>query len=241
MTLSLKKEILNILKAEEYPELLNKLKVYPPEKVVSYLIANFYHSDESVRWKAILGFGYVTSLITEKNAEHGRIIIRRLMWLLNEESGGMAWGVPEGFAEAIFHSRLLKNEYLHLFISYIWDPKDNRKHKADNYLEFPPAQRGVIWGIGRLAEKYKDELLKNNAHVYVAEHITSSDPGVAFLSFWSLLRLKAALNINQKKLEISLNTLLKRNFSYFMFDGERLRKVFVSEIAPQVKELFLQL
>jgi len=236
MSLLLKKKIFKILENEDYPRFLNSLKSFPPEKTVSYLIAGFYHSKETIRWKAILGFGYLTALITKNNAEHGRIIIRRLMWLLNEESGGMAWGVPEGFAEAIYHSDLLKKEYLHLFVSYIWNPKDNRKHKADNYLEFPPAQRGVIWGVGRLAEKYKDELFKNNAHIYTAEHLFSLDKGVVFMSLWALLKLDALFLVEKEKIKNVLTPLLKENFSCVMFDGKKIRRVFTSEIASELDE-----
>lgn len=103
--------------------------------------------------KQFYAFGKSVALLAEEDLEKAKIIIRRLMWMLNEESGGMAWGVGEAFAEALYHSLPLKIHYLQIFLSYIWP--------EGNYLEFPPAQRGVLWGIGRLSQKYKEDLAKN--------------------------------------------------------------------------------
>ncbi|PMP97187.1 MAG: hypothetical protein C0169_03765, partial [Thermodesulfobacterium geofontis] len=166
MSVYLKKEVWNILEKEDLKDLLKSLNNLPHTKIVSFLIGAFLHPKEEVRWKAIIGLGYIVSQIANKNLERARVIIRRLLWMLNEESGGMAWGVPEGFAEAMYNHDVLKNEYLSIFISYIWNTEDTLKYKADNYLEFPPAQRGVIWGIGRLAQKYRIDLLEKDAHFH---------------------------------------------------------------------------
>lgn len=182
----LKREILELLENLSLDMMLSELKKYPSLKVVNILIGAFLHKNEVVKWKSVVAFGECVRRIAEEDLEKARIIIRRLMWMLNEESGGMGWGVPEGFAEALYRSERLKNEYLSIFVSYIWKPKEERKYKADNYLEFPPAQRGVIWGIGRLAQIYKSDLIERKAHLYTYEHLSSSDKLVRFFSIWTL-------------------------------------------------------
>lgn len=239
MTVYLKKEVWNILEKEDINDALNSLNKFPPTKIVSPLIGAFLHVKEEVRWKAIIAFGYVVSKIAEIELEKARIVIRRLIWMLNEESGSMAWGVPEGFAEALYNHKVLKNEYLSIFISYIWNPEDNQKYKADNYLEFPPAQRGVIWGIGRLAQNYKKELFEKRAHFHVYKHlIESQDLAVKFLSLWTLNNLfpfPKNFKIDIQKIKESIKILEKKNFSYLMFDGKEIAQKSIFYLKKEFK------
>ncbi|MCD6489998.1 MAG: hypothetical protein J7K20_04660 [Thermodesulfobacterium sp.] len=239
MAVYLKKEVWNILEKENINNALISLNKFPPTKVVSPLIGAFLHVKEEVRWKAIIAFGYMVSRIAEKELEKARVVIRRLIWILNEESGGMAWGVPEGFAEALYNHEILKNEYLSIFVSYIWNTEDTQKYKADNYLEFPPAQRGVIWGLGRLAQKYKNELLTKKAHFHLYKHLISSpDLAVKFLSLWSLNNLfpfPEDFKINLRKVQKTIELLEKENFSYLMFDGKEITQKHISHLKKLLK------
>ncbi len=241
MATYLKKEVWNILEKEDLSKIPSSLDKFSYTKVVSHLIGAFLHPKEEVRWKAIAGFGYVVSQIAEKDMEKARIIIRRLIWMLNEESGGMAWGVPEGFAEALYHHKKLKDEYLSIFISYIWDTEDTQKHKADNYLEFPPAQRGVIWGLGRLAQKYREELLEKKVHFHIYKHLLkSSDLAVKFLSLWSLNNLfpfPEDFKISVREVEKAVELLQKRDFSYLMYDGKEISPKHISHLKVNLRFL----
>ncbi len=157
--------------------------------------------------------------------EKARILIRRLMWMLNEESGSMAWGVGEAFGEALYHSEPLKREYLQIYLSYIWP--------EGNYLEFPPAQRGILWGIGRLSQKYEEELWKLSAPQYLLYHLNSRDPWVLFFSLWSLTFFKKRLDFN------SYSALFKKVFNFFkehlpeglFFDGKTIKGIDSNELA----------
>jgi len=154
--------------------------------------------------------------VAEAEMEKARVIIRRLMWMLNEESGGMGWGVGEGYAEALFHSERLKKEYLQIYLSYLWP--------EGNYLEFPPAQRGLAWGIGRLAQKYEEEVIKLSGHEYLFLHLSSEDPTVSFLSLWSLTQFKS-LKGSLKKEEClkTLERLKQLDWKVLLFDGETIK------------------
>jgi hypothetical protein len=222
----LKKRVLKTLEEDPLFKAIETIKTLPPSKVVSFLIGAFLHKDEMVRWKAIACFGVVVKKIADQDIERARVVIRRLMWMLNEESGSMAWGVPEGFAEAMFYSEVLRKEYLSIYVSYIWDPKDERKYKADNYLEFPPAQRGIIWGIGRLAQAKTEDLIERKAHVYVYDHIFSTDKIVSFLSLWSLSQISpdlSILNLDPTPIKQRLEEFKKERFRLLMFDGQDIR------------------
>ncbi|MBW1668705.1 MAG: hypothetical protein JRI79_09340 [Deltaproteobacteria bacterium] len=100
--------------------------------------------------------------------EAARTVMRRLMWNLNEESGGIGWGSPEAMAEILSRHRSLANEYARILISYAME--------NGNYLEMEMLQRGLLWGIGRLAEAWHD--LAAPAAPLIPPYLASKDATV---------------------------------------------------------------
>ncbi len=106
-------------------------------------------------------------------------------------------------------------------------------------MEFPPAQRGVIWGIGRLAQKYKKELFEKRAHFHVYKHlIESQDLAVKFLSLWALNNLfpfPENFKIDIQKIKKLIRILEKKNFSYLMFDGKEIAQKSIFHLKKEFK------
>lgn len=223
----LKEKIIKLLETTGFEELPQALQTLPSTKIISFLIGAFLHPVEEVRWKAVYGFGLTTARIAELEPERARIIIRRLMWMLNEESGSIPWGVGEGFAEALYHSQALKREYLHLFLSYVWP--------EGNYLEFPPAQRGFFWGIGRLAQKYLDDLYTLSAHEYLIIHLTSPDPIVVFYVLWALSFFGKKVSPPEGAVKNALAFLEKNLSAHLFFDGQKLSKITPQHLRESLK------
>jgi hypothetical protein len=86
--------------------------------------------------------GRVVSGQAESDMPAAQIVMRRLMWNLNDESGGIGWGSPEAMGDIMAGSRALAEQYYRLLISTI-DPKGN-------FLEHETLQQGALWGLGRL-------------------------------------------------------------------------------------------
>ena len=99
---SLKEDIFKILK---YNYDLKRLLSFPKRKVVGYLIAFLSHPDQKIKERAIISLGIIVPKIADEDMESARIIMRRLMWTLNDESGGIGWGVPEAMAEIIINHK----------------------------------------------------------------------------------------------------------------------------------------
>ncbi len=133
-------------------EFLKKLGKIPPKKVINPLISFFYHGDPHIRERAVYAFGRVMAALADEDMEAARIVMRRLMWSLNDESGGIGWGAPEAMAEAMAQNGRLAEEYVRILLSYIWE--------EGNYLEHDPLRRGALKGVARLAEK-RTMLLKS--------------------------------------------------------------------------------
>ncbi|HYQ60671.1 MAG TPA: hypothetical protein VEP29_06440, partial [Desulfatiglandales bacterium] len=125
----------------------------------------------------------------DRDLEAARVIMRRLMWTLNDESGGIGWGSPEAMGEIMAIHRGLAQEYAHILISYA--------RQDGNYLEHEGLQRGLLWGIGRLSET-RPELVRESAGLFLP-YLESRDAVIRGLAvrLMGLLRVKEALPVLQ--------------------------------------------
>ncbi len=154
----LKEYVVDLLLRCEIGEIRQQLQELPEKQVLKPLFSCLCHVDERVRWHAVSAFGFIVPAIGAADLEQARTVMRRFLWMLNDESGGIGWGVPEAMAEVMFHSRPLGGEYLHMLVSYTVD--DGPELFQDgNFLELDLMQEGVLWGLCRVAPVYKDELL----------------------------------------------------------------------------------
>lgn len=171
----IKKRIVELLLDSDLTRIKKKLETFPETSgasefsVINALFSCLCHPVEAVRWHAVSGFGFVVSGIAQTNLEDARTIMRRFLWMLNDESGGIGWGVPEAMGEVMFHNRLLADEYLHMLVSYTMD--DGPEMFQDgNFLELDLLQEGVLWGLCRVAPNCSGELaglhLADNLDVY---------------------------------------------------------------------------
>ena len=171
----LKKETLELLSHKDFEKSLEKICQLPARKVVNPLFSFFYNSDELIRWRAVAAMGAVVSNLADHDMESARVIMRRLIWNLNDESGGIGWGSPEAMGEIMARHERLAGEYHKILISYIMPD--------GNYLEHEILQRGVLWGIGRLAHA-RPHLVKNFADL-LCPYMESPDPILRGLAAWA--------------------------------------------------------
>eukprot|EP00362_Geleiidae_sp_MMETSP1317_P000447 CAMPEP_0201284794 /NCGR_PEP_ID=MMETSP1317-20130820/84991_1 /ASSEMBLY_ACC=CAM_ASM_000770 /TAXON_ID=187299 /ORGANISM="Undescribed Undescribed, Strain Undescribed" /LENGTH=71 /DNA_ID=CAMNT_0047606373 /DNA_START=1077 /DNA_END=1289 /DNA_ORIENTATION=- len=66
--------------------------------------------------------------------EEARIVMRRMLWSMNDESGGIGWGVPEAMAEVMTCNKGLAEEYIHMLISYMREDGEEL-FQDGNFLE----------------------------------------------------------------------------------------------------------
>ena len=161
-------EVRRILDSGTLQELLDYCNRAPARKVINSLIQAFYRAGSERRWWAVTAFGIVAARIAEEDMERARILMRRLMWSLNDESGGIGWGAPEAMAEAMANVRRLAEEYCRILLSYI--------REDGNFLEHRPLRRGALWGIMRLAQSHPDLFSEIDACTHLAGYLSDPDP-----------------------------------------------------------------
>lgn len=154
----IKKKVLELLFGEDLDQIRTQLSAMEVKDVIHGLFSGICSSDENVHWNAVACMGPAVARLAEQNPEDARIVMRRLLWSLNDESGGIGWGAPEAMAEIMVQHQVMADEYIHMLISYMREDGEEL-FQDGNYLEHEVLQRGLLWGVARLAET-KPEMLK---------------------------------------------------------------------------------
>lgn len=186
----IKREILALLNNENITVILNKLDRYNEKEIINPLFSAICRVEDRIRWHAVSGFGLVVPKLAGRNMEDARVVMRRFMWNLNDESGGIGWGTPEAMGEIIYQHDQLAEEYLHMLLSYCRE--DGPELFQDgNFLELPQLQRGLLWAIARIAEKRREVLIDQEIVKDLLPYLQSGDEMVCAMAICSLGRLKA--------------------------------------------------
>jgi hypothetical protein len=171
----LKKRVAEYLQAEDFARGLCEICRLPARQVVNPLFSFLCSIDERIKWRAVTAMGKVISNLAGSDLESARVIMRRFIWQLNDESGGIGWGCPESMAEAMVQNEILAEEFWCLLFSYI--------QPEGNYIEHPVLQRGVLWGVGRLAHKRPRHARQASAHLL--PYMETADPILRGLAAWA--------------------------------------------------------
>jgi len=214
---NLKREIRLTLRSGDINSAMEIITKMPPKRAVNPLFSFLCSTDEWLRWRAVTAMGHVVSNLAEADLESARVIMRRFLWQLNDESGGIGWGCPESMGEIMFRCERLADEYGCILISYI--------QPQGNYLEHEMLQRGVLWGIGRLAHS-RPRVVKDGV-VYLLPYMQSEDPHLRGLAAWAVSPLSSPEAIPRLKL------LCHDPSELTLYDNNKLNRCTVSQLAKQ--------
>lgn len=95
-----------------------------------------YHGDALVRWRAAEGLGRVAAVRARADVESVRERVRRTLWLMNDESGGILWMGPQVLGAVLAGVPPLRGELVDVLASF---------------LEEEPFRAGTRWGLWRVA------------------------------------------------------------------------------------------
>ncbi len=148
----LKEEIRAYLNAEEFDihTLPSSLSTVEKEQWISPLFACLLEI-EPLLSRASKMLGFAIAKIYEENKEKARIIIRRMIWQMNEESGNIGWGIPLAFVYSLTNSKGLTAEYHKILISYIRD-----RDGDSNYCDFAPLRIQCFEAVEILLDSYPE-------------------------------------------------------------------------------------
>jgi len=188
----IKNEVLALLRqSRDLAATLALIRRYPARDAIHALFSAICRDD--LRWHAVSCMGDAVARLAETDLEAARVVMRRFLWSLNDESGGIGWGAPESMAEAMCRHAGLAEEYVHMLISYMRE--DGPEIWQDgNYIEHPALQRGLLWGVARLSGCRPGLLLDKGAGNDIPPYLRAEDAAVRGLAALAAgnLRLAAA-------------------------------------------------
>ena len=173
---ALRIRIAEFLRSGQPVSSLSEWSEVPAQRLINPLIAFLCSMEARVKWRAVTAVGGVAARIAGDDLEAARTIMRRLIWSLNDESGGIGWGAAEAMGEIMARQARLAEEYHRILLSYIREDGNRLEHEA--------LETGVLWGIGRLAQA-RPELL-NEAASHLFAYLRSGNPDQRGLAAWAL-------------------------------------------------------
>ncbi len=216
----LKKKIQKLLLQEDFEKGLSQIGDIPARKAINPLFSFLCSLDELLKWRAVTAMGEVVTRLADEDLESARVIMRRYMWNLNDESGGIGWGCPEAMGEIMARNENLAAEFWCILISYI--------RPDGNFLEHEVLQRGVLWGVGRLGHA-RPQLLKDSAD-YLIPYLQAKDPYLRGLAAWSCKTLR------NKKIDAILNRLTQDSAQLSIFVDGHLMQHSVGQLAREAMD-----
>jgi len=172
----LKVQVRRLLEGHDRAAVLDAFHRLPARQVANPLFGMLCAGDATLAMRAATALGAVTARLAQTQIESARVLMRRMMWNLNEESGGIGWGCPEAMGEALSLSATLAGEFAAILISFI--------DAGGNFLEHPGLQQGVLRGIGRMGQRRPG--LARPATGPALAMTDNDDPQVCGMAVWCL-------------------------------------------------------
>jgi len=217
----IKRKIEDLLRRGDEARAFDALSGFPPRRAVNPLFSLLLSTEGRVKWFAVRALGEITADMASNDPEGARVILRRLLWQLNDESGGIGWGCPEAMGEILARNRALAEEFAPILLSYL--------REDGNFLEYDPLRRGAVWGVGRLARGHPD--LARDAEAPLTTLLESSDPHLRGLAAWALGHVGA-----EGAAKGRLRTLCSDRRSVAIFEDGVLSERTVGDLARQALE-----
>jgi HEAT repeat protein len=213
----LKQKVFDLLQSDNFDQALHEFLQLSARQVVNPLFSFLLSGDEQIKWRTVSAMGKVVANLADADIESARVVMRRLMWMLNDESGGIGWGTPEVMGEILASHEGLAKEYASVLVSYI--------REDENFLEYEPLQRGVMWGLGRVAQ-VKPHMI-HEAIPHLLFFLDSSDAIVRGLAAWTLGLLQAPAA------EAKLEALLEDDHEVLLYLNRHLIRRSVNSLAKE--------
>ncbi len=169
-------------------------------RALSQLVRIAYDKDTLAGWRAIKAIGRVAKALVKTNDEFLRVTMRKLLWSLSDESGGIGWAAPEILGEIVSADPGKFSDFIPL-IAEVYE------------IEEKVFRPGVIYALMRIAET-DPELVLNYQRVIVRS-LVDNDPLTRIFAL-DLIRLlwpvayhnKLWSNEYQEKIQYAINNLI---------------------------------
>jgi hypothetical protein len=133
------------------------------------LQAMLFAPDDVLAWRAVEGLGRAAAALAREGEEPARELVRRTLWLMNDESGGVLWRGPEVVGAVLANVPALCGELGAVLASFLAEE---------------PFRAGTRWALWRLSGIAP--AVVRDAAAEVGASLVDPDPAVRGLSALAL-------------------------------------------------------
>lgn len=206
-------QIRNCLVKNDQAQILELAK--QNKRMLSYLAALTYDPEQLIAWRAISALGVTAGWYADYDLEFVRIHLRRWIWLLNDESGGIGWRAPEAMGEIIRANPQNLSEFIPILISTLdMEPEDA-----------PPFRAGTLWALGRLAQVVPDQIYAALAAITAC--LSDPAPQTRGMAVWCISQMKSAQAVDNWK------ALLEDKKTVLIYQDGQIIQHSIAELAAQ--------
>ena len=144
-------------------------------RVLGSLVTLTYAADPRISWRAVEAVGAAASRIAADDPGHVREFLRRLRWLINDESGGICWRAPEAMAEILRRRPALYADYIPIVTSLLVSLEEE---------DLEHFRAGALGAIGRLGALARDHF--GDVAPAVVSALNDPDPQTRGMAAWCL-------------------------------------------------------
>lgn len=170
---SLKERVRGLLASDRLEDVAELATVR--RRVLGSLVALTFDPDPLVVWRSIEGMGMSVERLGRSNPGYVKDHVRRLYWLITEESGGVFWRAPECMAECCARLPGLLRDHLPIAFHLL------ETLEEEDLEHFRP---GALWAVARLADLARNDLPP--LLPLVVDALDRPDPQARGMAVWCL-------------------------------------------------------
>jgi len=168
-----KKRLRQFLRQRNLDEIANL--AVRKRRVLSTLVSLTFDPEALISWRAVEAMGAAADCVAQNDPDAVLDHLRRLYWLMSEESGGICWRSPEAMAEIVRRRPAEFGDYVPIVVSLIREMAD------EDLIHF---RAGILWAIGRLGLIGEKELAAVLPTIKTC--LDHEDPQVRGMAAWCL-------------------------------------------------------
>lgn len=147
------------------------------DRTVGTLITLTYTADPLICWRAIDAIGRCAVRLSTIRPDVLKNYLRRLFWLMSDESGAVAWHAPEIIGEIVRSHPQTFADFIPMTIALLdLEPEDR-----------PPFLSGILYSLGRIGEAAPGSVEAGLPGI--VEALTEADSQARSMAVWCLGRL----------------------------------------------------
>jgi type IV secretory pathway protease TraF len=147
-------------------------------RTISTLFSFTYDRDPLIRWRAVDAIGRCAAHLCSTHSATLKNLLRRLFWLMSDESGAVAWHAPEAIGEIVRSDPPQFADFIPMTVSLLnLEPEDR-----------PPFLPGTLYALGRIGGVAPD-VVKEGLSGIIAS-LTEADTQARAMAVWCLGQLR---------------------------------------------------